>query len=302
MKYNITLFFFFFIIFAIPAQDTITYLNEYREKVCCKDSAFFTRMGKYDQGIYDGEIIDYLPSGKIYMVGAYQNWLPAGFYKYYFGNGEKMCTGSYLKHADDEFKILNGWDSLGNKTVKNGNGHFKWHNPYNGKISAEGNYQNGSKEGLWILYNLNGIKIEERMHTTGVDSLLNSWDKTGNKQLIKDGNGEALDYHKNGIVKYQGLYKDGKKEGDWIWYHPEGGIKTKMTYIKGKMNGTNYYYYDNGKLRKEIIFKDGKMNGPVTWYYTDGVVSCKGAYKDDEKSGTYIWYGPTGMEKGHFDY
>jgi antitoxin component YwqK of YwqJK toxin-antitoxin module len=302
MKYIITLFLVFLVAFTISAQDTITYLNEYREKVCCKDSAFFTRIGKYDHGIYDGEITDYLPSGQIYMNGYYQNWIPEGFYKFYFGNGEKMCTGSYLRNVYEEFKILNGWDSLGIKTVKNGNGYFKWYNPYNGKVSSEGNYKNGSKEGLWNYYDLNGIKIEESIHTSKVDSVLNSWDNTGNKKMIIDGNGESIRYYKNGTIKYQGLYKEGKKEGDWIWYHPDGIIRLKITYVKGKFNGIYSYYYDNGQLRKKSTYKDGKMNGPITWYYTDGVMSCSGSYKDNEQSGTWIWYGPMGMEKSRFDY
>jgi antitoxin component YwqK of YwqJK toxin-antitoxin module len=303
MKYSIVIICFFAGVATCLSQDTITYFNEYREKVCCKDSAFITRIGKYDQGIYDGDIVDYYPSGKICMEGAYSNWIPNGFYKWYFKNGKKMCAGSYLKHSDNEFEISSGWDSLGNKTVKNGMGYFKWYNSYNGKVSAEGKYFQGKRDSLWIFYNIDGTKIEETIYKAGVPTVVNMWDqKTGTRQLVKDGNGELIDYYKNGQLKYQGVYKSGEKEGEWVWFFYDGKTRVTGEYSKGKANGKLAYYYDNGKVRKEGIMKDGKWNGPCTWYYTDGKISCKGGYTNGEQSGLWIWYNTEGTEKSRWDY
>jgi len=59
----------------------------------------------------------------------------------------------------------------------------------------------------------------------------------------------------------QGAFKDGKREGPWV------------------------FYYDNGQLESEGTYKDGKADGPWIAFNEDGTVwgTYTGTFKDGEK-------------------
>ena len=59
----------------------------------------------------------------------------------------------------------------------------------------------------------------------------------------------------------QGAFKDGKREGPWV------------------------FYYDNGQLSLEGTYKDGKADGPWIAFNEDGTVwgTYTGTFKDGEK-------------------
>ena len=107
-----------FIIIVFPfysfSQDSVIYMNEFDERVFCKDSASYYRSCKIEFGMYDGAVTDYYMDGKIRMTGNYSDWVKNGEFTWYFNNGSKMCTGEY---AEDEFTINEGWDLNNNKTL-----------------------------------------------------------------------------------------------------------------------------------------------------------------------------------------
>lgn len=94
--------------------------------------------------------------------------------------------------------------------------------------------------------------------------------------------GPIVKYYKNGLMEFQGSYKEGRKFGPWYYYHESGKLKREetaqpsqgdyqvktyrstygrlYTELLGNGKDTIHYkkYHHNGKLGQELIQKDGK--------------------------------------------
>ena len=51
--------------------------------------------------------------------------------------------------------------------------------------------------------------------------------------------------------RWQGSFKNGKKEGTWVKYWNNGQLSYKGNYKNGKREGDWVTYYDNGQLRSK---------------------------------------------------
>ncbi len=79
-------------------------------------------------------------------------------------------------------------------------------------------------------------------------------------------NGESIERYPNGVIKIQGMMKDGKRDGLWK------------------------SFYDNGSPWSETTFSDGKKNGKTTTWYTNNNKRYEGYYTNDKESGLWtLW-------------
>jgi membrane associated rhomboid family serine protease/antitoxin component YwqK of YwqJK toxin-antitoxin module len=134
--------------------------------------AKFYRVGKKDSlGRWQGTVVDYYKDGEVQMKGKYKNNMKDGVFIYYSERRTYESAGRYEKEQADgkwenfhwngalksevfyggEAFTSNVFDSLGNEQVVNGNGKYK-HWFANGKLSEEGEYRDGKKEGIWYGY------------------------------------------------------------------------------------------------------------------------------------------------------
>ena len=97
---------------------------------------------------------------------------------------------------------------------------------------------------------------------------------------IKDGYG--ICYYENGD-KYDGNWKDNKKEGKGSYFYNEKGEVYKGNFCNDFPNGMGIYYFKNGD-RYEGMFKDGKKHGEGTIIFSNGG-KFKGEFKNDVKHG-----------------
>ena len=101
----------------------------------------------------------------------------------------------------------------------------------------------------------------------------------------------------NGIItgNPQGEFKNGKREGIWVWENKNGHLNTKGFYKNGKEDGTWITYFDNGQLSDKGDYKNGKKEG--TWFrYWDKVqLMSKGDYKNGKKDGAWVSYSNNGI-------
>ena len=83
----------------------------------------------------------------------------------------------------------------------------------------------------------------------------------------------------------QGSFKNGKKDGPWVWYHSNGQLFEKGTYKDGQLEGPWVRYYQSGQLDYKGTYKDGNRDGPWVSYKNDGTVDEKftGTFKDGVK-------------------
>lgn len=77
--------------------------------------------------------------------------------------------------------------------------------------------------------------------------------------------GECFENFPSGSKGLQGAYKDGKKEGTWIWYYENGDKKRETTYRGGKINGLSIIWYKNGQKRSEIVYENGVNIKQYRW-------------------------------------
>jgi len=98
-----------------------------------------------------------------------------------------------------------------NKGYKNG----LWKTLYKNKLVKTINYRNGLVIGRYRVYNTKGAILYKTTF--------------GSK-----GNGTFKDYYyKTGVLKQEGNYKNGKKEGEWCDYNELGEITKITVYNKG---------------------------------------------------------------------
>lgn len=93
--------------------------------------------------------------------------------------------------------------------------------------------------------------------------------------------GDYIDKYPNGIIKFRGQYRFGKRHGHWMSFFPNGELWSEMFYDKGLGEGPNIVKYENGKTRYEGFFKADEKDSVWNYYDEKGVLVEKVFYKKD---------------------
>ncbi len=158
------------------------------------------------------------------------------------------------------------------------------------------NLYNNYKQGIWQYYDECDILVEEKKFNYGHAYYWNYW--LNGVQILKEGNGELIEYYDNGKTKSQGKIKDGKKWGDWIEFAPNGNLSGKISYVEwvgiysselefkthiletydstATLIGNSGYgyrilYQSDGKLKKKEFYHNYNLDSLFT-YYPNGFV------------------------------
>jgi uncharacterized protein len=200
-----------------------------------------------------------------------------------------------------------------------------------GNIQQKGFYKNGCAVGLDEKWYENGVK-EWECNCVCEDSIIDSpnchkinyWTKDG-KQLIKDGTGDYISYHDNGVLQVTGAYLNGERTGRWTWYYNDGALQTTENYVNGKQDGEYHFYFRSGQIRSKGMYSNGKqvgkwedwynngkyrqvenrvngkMDGEADYWYENGQLYASGNYKLSEYDGIWKYWNEEGkIEKEEF--
>src|SRR5438067_1254117 len=86
-------------------------------------------------------------------------------------------------------------------------------------------------------------------------------EKTPNKT---NSNYYEKDFYKNGKLRYEGQYINGKQNGIWKWYWENGKIKDLAEFKEGKYVNYRFHFFENGKLNHiEYISQSEYLGGNV---------------------------------------
>ncbi len=107
--------------------------------------------------------------------------------------------------------------------------YYSDHNTY----TSVGRCENGAPVGKWEYFHNNGKLKSEEYYNQG-NFVKNWWDEFGN-QLIRDGEGQWIEYHDNGKVAEEGSVKGGKREGRWYGLHDDGSMYFEEYYRIGRL-------------------------------------------------------------------
>ncbi|MGB6129298.1 MAG: hypothetical protein WBG30_11160 [Psychrilyobacter sp.] len=113
--------------------------------------------------------------------------------------------------------------------------------------------------------------------------------------------GTVISYYETGQIKLKRNYKNGKKDGEWIFYDENGEIDRRKNYKIGDLLVKGYNYnpdYDNpidysmlrlnyGRIGEIEVEKTGKTESP---FYGEDQIYSEGNYKNEKKEGEWIFY------------
>jgi len=81
------------------------------------------------------------------------------------------------------------------------------------------------------------------------------------KELMKE-----TFFYANGQIEMTGGYRDGERNGNWIYYYENGNVWSEGSYKNGKNDGKRLTYYENGRLRYEAWYKENERTGLWKFY------------------------------------
>lgn len=187
----------------------------------------------------------------------------------------------------------------------------EWHE--NGKQRVKGNYKNGRENGEWIEYNEKGQAVKISYYENSDSIRVIEGDSDGilkRKYHIfrKTGEyiGEYKEYHKNGVVKQEGIYRNEimhseftEKDGRWKEYNSKGKVIKIENYSYGKLNSTIEYNYKTGiaKVKNGNYVKEYKS---PKYYYIKKTKEYQTIPTDDNKDILKMYTEINGKKDGYY--
>ena len=110
-----------------------------------------------------------------------------------------------------------------------------------------------------------------------------------NKYLIQppdtDYTGDYIDKYPNGVIKFTGFFRFGKRHGEWMAFYENGLKWSDCFYDKGKKHGSTMVYHPNGKLYYSGWYKNDLRDSLWLFYDTLGKEIDRHAFRDDVETG-----------------
>ncbi len=243
------------------------------------------------EGKYDGEYSEIFTDGKVRMKGQYKNGKKEGTWEYGKKNGQKIRTEVY--NNDEKVKETiyytdNTVESV--KELKNGkkNGWERKYNYGDGTLKSEIFYKDGevsSETGSGLAKQTKQISSNIGGYTQTFYEVNGKYEGEFTEQWLEGAKG----------IKSKGQYKNGKKNGLWVYEHKSGKKEKEENYINGVLNGSYKTYSDNGKLYETYEYTNGDKNGPYKLYrYNTDVLRETGTYVSGRVKGTRKYYDEKG--------
>jgi len=183
---------------TIKNDDSLSFKKEYYE-----DGSIKAIMAVNEEGILDGEVRQFYPSGKIIN-------------KTFFRDGIRIGK-NIVYYENTNIKIEENYNSNGRLE-----GEFKEYFE-DGSLKKVGQYNDGNKYGLWKEFRKDGVLYE-----------LNNY-----KSDLLDG--EQKVFHPNEQLALVGFAKEGVYVNDWIYLDLNGDTLKIETYKLGEVINTKVY-------------------------------------------------------------
>ena len=268
---------------------------EYYKNGAIADSLF------WNNGKENGTYCAFYPNNQLKIKGQIVNDLIEGELVYYYSDGQISGQGNYVKgnqtgkavsyHPNGAISSIGFYNDKGNLTDT-----AKYFNA-NGVLTSFNIYSNNGKNIQKIFLRPDGsIFAKEEVKNENLVKM-ESFDNEG-KLLETTNVGSAGVYVKTrnwlGNISSEGMLKNGKNEGKWIYYGFFGNVE-RISYFKNdEKNGTDTTFYSNGKIKSVESFKDDKSDGYGFACNLAGKITIEGYCVDNEKEGYWLFYDNAG--------
>lgn len=101
--------------------------------------------------------------------------------------------------------------------------------------------------------------------------------------------GKVFKLGKSGSIQFEGNYKDGKRNGEFVFYDENKKIKKTENFSEGKKQGKFVTYNSNGSVAEVSEYNLGNENGLQT-IYTNGKKIFEGAFENGHPKGIHKYY------------
>jgi|TARA_Y100001970_G_C14189143_1_gene834315 antitoxin component YwqK of YwqJK toxin-antitoxin module len=227
-----------------------------------------------------GPFEHYHENGEIKVKGTMKNGSLVGPWEFYYENGQLEIRGVC---EGDGIKQQGLWETFYENGQPKIIEHFKSGKRHglieefdkNGQLIHRGNYQHGIPEGCGEYYGKNGKKVTNKPFK----SYYHRRGDSNSKGLLCE-NGEIKNGKEHGLwkiywdmekvkssgyltskkyqIQFKGMFKEGKKTGEWIVYHQEGHVCERTNYKNGKKEGLHQYLHSDGEVFLTKEYKDGE--------------------------------------------
>ena len=168
----------------------------------------------FKEGLLDGPIVSWRENGLRFHQGFYQKGKKHGLFEFW--------SEENVKNLEQSFKDGN-LDGLS----------IRWYK--NGSKSSEQIFQNG-KIITAIGWKPNGERCPSTRVVDGIGVLViyDDFGEEQNREEFENKDGDrTIERYANGNIREEGFYKNGKKEGLWIFYSVDGTEHFRLTFREG---------------------------------------------------------------------
>ncbi len=202
--------------------------------------------------------------------GEFKDDQPVGTFKRYYENG---VLKSIQQYGENETSAIVIYDTDG--LTKSAQGAFigkekegEWTYYVDGKVSLIEHYKKGVLIGKTQSFAKTGELIEETPYTDGkIDGLCRRFLQDGKlysesnyKLGVEDGVYKLYEGHEFPVV--EGVYVDGKKNGEWLIKNDEGKIVDTMKYDMGVLLNAKSIIKENASQADDYEKKEGTIPEP----------------------------------------
>jgi antitoxin component YwqK of YwqJK toxin-antitoxin module len=296
---------------------------------------------QYLDGWKHGKSRHFYATGEKRAIGEYLNNKEHRKWTYWDSNGVKIQEGSYnegkkigrwyMLYQQEDLEVICFYSEnrLSGNYLKR---------KIDGKVLEEGNYDKGIPVGEWRYWDnekkeyvisdkgnmaLDPGNVPSEVWRAHLKFMEGKWHYknvayTGkiiehhrNKQLSYEA--ELQDgcylwenqYHFDGSIKSEGVYKDCQKDGRWVSYHDNGKLAKEEFYTNGKIDKYYVEYNESGRPIRSAEYKNTKLHGWYKTYQTTQHCHClkwEAEYKNGQLHGiqnSYDEYGNLIVSKNY---
>ncbi len=294
-------------------KQLVVYYYDY-DSTKVRGRGYVSGSGFSDLGKKLGEWRFFYENGKVEEVANYVRGYLHGKVTQYYQNGNKKNEGYFYWNVQDS--IFRAWNEAG-------------------KLVEKGNWSYGKRLGKWTFNYPDGkpYLVEEYQETDSIPLLWSYFSRDG-KEMVKNGNGQKIEYYQKyqpkddekgkfilpdgALIKEKYTYKNGEINGAFEEYHSNGKKSVFGDYNMGEKTGLWRHWHRNGRLVRSANYKNGKLHGDFARMYLrgestlvknegeeaymQGQVQVRGTYDEGVKVGLWEWFAKDGSKdlRGEF--
>ena len=230
-----------------------------------------------EDGVWDGEWIQYFWNGKKKSKEVYTNAIPNGLWITWHDSTFKKESERTYVDGILENEYSDWWD--------------------NGDKKTEGQYAGDKKEGVWMHYDRSRKRIlvkdeNSKFWERGVQTIPNHrlrYELYRSDELVSS---YDFEYYDNGQLKEEPSFNiDGQWDGDWIRYFEGGEKASQRGYGNGRPDGIWITWHDSTFVKvQEMTYKDSLLEDKYFEWWMDEKPKVTGFYVHGKKDSKWSYW------------